>query len=140
MDGATTGVYKFRTQQFRENLLILYRNVGDEPLTLTIGEIIAEANICALGTKIKPKINSITKQVNLDRAHELWSKWKLEKNELVSSDSNLRPELFSLIGEYHDMFTSDQCQVGDTSWVKFKVELNQNSQPVKQRVLPLPPS
>ena len=30
LDGATEGVYKFRTQQFHENLLILYSNVGDE--------------------------------------------------------------------------------------------------------------
>ena len=63
-------------------------------LTLTIGEIIAEADMCSFGTKIKPKINSITKQVNPDRANELWSKLKLEQNEFVSSDSNLRPELF----------------------------------------------
>ena len=42
LDGATTGVYKFRTQQFSENLLILYTNVGDKPITLTIGEIITK--------------------------------------------------------------------------------------------------
>ena len=38
-----------------------------------------------------------------------------------------------------DVFTSDQCQVRDTSWVKFKIELNKNAQPVKQKVHPLPP-
>ena len=47
--------------------------------------------------------------------------------------------MFSLIVEYHDVFTSDQCQAGDTSCMKFKIELNQNGQPVKQRVRPLPP-
>ena len=93
LDGATAGVYKFRTQQFSETLLILYMNVGDEPLPLIIGEIIAEADMCSLGTKIKPEINSITKQIHPNRANELWSKLKLEHNELVSSDSNLRPEL-----------------------------------------------
>ena len=36
------------------------------------------------------------------------------------------------------MFTSDHCQVGDTSWVKFKIELNENAQPVKQKIRPLP--
>ena len=83
-DGATAGVHKFRTQQFSEKLLILYTNVGDKPVTLTIGEIIAEANMCSLGTKVKPKINSIAKQVNPTRAHELWNKLKLEQNEFVS--------------------------------------------------------
>ena len=42
LDGANAGVYKFRTQQFSENLLILYTNVGDKPITLTIGEIITK--------------------------------------------------------------------------------------------------
>ena len=70
----------------------------------------------------------------------MWSKLKLEQNEFVSSDSKLRTELFSLIGEYHDVFTSDQCKVGETSWVKFKIKLNPNAQPVKQRVCLLTPS
>ena len=34
--------------------------------------------MCSLGTKIKPKINSITKQIHPNRANELWSKLKLE--------------------------------------------------------------
>ena len=38
--------------------------------------------MCSLGTKIKSKINLITKQINPDRANELWSKLKLEQNEL----------------------------------------------------------
>ena len=37
------------------------------------------------------------------------------------------------------MFTSENCQVGDTSWVEFKIELNENAKPVKQKVRPLPP-
>ena len=45
-----TGVYKFRTQQFKENKLILYGNVGDKPTTLTFGESTAETNMCSLGT------------------------------------------------------------------------------------------
>ena len=87
--------------------------------------------MCSLETKIKPKIYSVTKQVNLDRAHKLWSKSKLDQNQFVSSDSKLRTELFSLINEFHDVFTSDQCKVGDTYSVKFKIELNLNAQPVK---------
>ena len=80
--------------------MILYANVGDDDLvTLTIGEIIAQAEMCSLGTKVKSKTNSIAKQVNLDRAQELWSKLKLEQNKFISSDSKLRTELFSLIGE-----------------------------------------
>ena len=47
--------------------------------------------------------------------------------------------MFSLIGEYNDMFTSSQCQVGHTSWVNFRIELNKTAQPVKQTVCQLTP-
>ena len=100
LNRATGGVYKFRTQPFRKNLLILYANVGNKPVMLTIGEVIAEVDMCSQETRVKPKINLITKQSNPDRAQELWSKLKLEHNEFVSSDSKLKTELFLLIGEY----------------------------------------
>ena len=58
LTGAAAGVYKFRTQQCSENLLILYSNLGDDDVTLTIGEVVAEANMCSLGTIVKPGINS----------------------------------------------------------------------------------
>ena len=38
------------------------------------------------------------------------------------------------------MFTSEHCQVGDTLWVEFKIELNEHTKPVKQKVCPLTPS
>ena len=41
LSGATGGVYKLRTQQFSKYLLILYENVGDELVMLTIDEVIA---------------------------------------------------------------------------------------------------
>ena len=109
------------------------------PVTLTIGEIIAKANMCSLGTKIKPKINSIAKQVDADRAHELWNKLKLNENELFSNDSTLKPDLFALITEISDMFTSERCQVGHTSCVEFKIELNEKAKQVKQKLRPLSP-
>ena len=92
--GATGGVYKFRTQQCNENLLILYVNVGDEPVKLTFNKIIAEANMCSLGTEVKQKIYSITKRSYTDRTQELWDKLKLNHNKFVSSDSDLKKELF----------------------------------------------
>ena len=45
--------------------------------------------------------------------------------------------MFSLTGEYSDVFTSEHCQVGDTSWVEFKIELNEHAKPVKQKFRPL---
>ena len=50
--------------------------------------------MCSLRTGVKPKINSITKQSNSDRAQELWNKLKLEHIKFFSSDSKLKNELF----------------------------------------------
>ena len=137
LTGAAAVVYKFRTQQCSENLLILYSNLGDDDVTLTIGEVVAEANMCSLGTKVKPGINSIAKQVDNNKAQELWSKLKLNVNELVPND--LKPELFKLISDYSDVFAKENVTIGNTSWVEFPVELKENAKPVKQKVCPLPP-
>ena len=61
--------------------------------------------MCYLGTKIKPKINSIAKQVDTNRANELWNTLKLNENELVSNNSTLKPDLFALITEYSDVWS-----------------------------------
>ena len=74
--------------------------------------------------KLNRKLIQLQNKVDPDRAQELWSKLILEQNKFASSDSKFRTELFLLINEYHDVFTSDQCKVGNTSWVKFKIELN----------------
>ena len=140
--GATGGVYKFRTQDNNKHLMILYTNTGDENVTLTFNELIAEANMCTLSKKVKPnvnKINSMSTQLNPNRSNELWKKLKLEQNKFVASDSKLKSELFELIEEYQDVFASDTCTVGDTDWIQFKIDLNPDAQPVKQRVRPLPP-
>ena len=91
LQGAAAGIYKHRTKSCLETLLILYSNLGDDDVTLTIGEVVAKANMCSLGTKVKPGVNSIAKQDD-NKAKELRNKLKLDVNELVSN--NLKPELF----------------------------------------------
>ena len=137
LQGATEAVYKFRTQSCTETLLILYANLGDDDITLTIGEVVAEANMCSLGAKVKPEINSIAKQVDNHKTKELWNKLKLNVNELVPND--LKPELFKLISDYSDVFADENITIGETSWVKFRIDLKENATPVKQKVRPLPP-
>ena len=97
--------------------MILFANVGDELVTLTIGEVIAEASMFSLGTKVKPGINSIAKHVDKNKAQELWSKLKLHDNKLVPQD--LKPDLFDLITDYSDVFADENITIGNTSWVEF---------------------
>ena len=68
----------------------------------------------------------------------MWQKLKLDTNVLVSD--NLKPDLFNLIQEFSDVFTDEHVKVGNTSWVQFRIDLKENAQPVKQKVLPLPPT
>ena len=93
--------------------------------------------MCSLGTKVKPGINSIAKQVDKNKAKELRSKLKLDVNEIDPND--LKPELFKLISDYSDVFADENVTIGNTSWVEFRVELKENAEPVKQKVCPLPP-
>ena len=44
-----------------------------------------------------------------------------------------------MIHEYQDVFTNDQCHVGNTTWETFKIELLPDAKPVRQRVHPLAP-
>ena len=117
--------------------MILYANLGDDDITLTIGEVVAEANMCSLGAKVKPEINSITKKVDNHKTKELWNKLKLDVNEIVPD--NMKPELYNLIATYSDVFADENITIGDTSWVKFRIDLKENAKPVKQKVCPLPP-
>ena len=93
--------------------------------------------MCSLGAKVKPEINSIAKQVDNHKTKELWNKLKLNVNELVPND--LKPELFKLISDYSDVFADENITIGETSWVKFRIDLKENAKLVKQKVRPLPP-
>ena len=120
-----------------ENLLILYVNTGEDDISLTIGEIVAEANMCSLGEKVKPEVNSIAKKVEVHKTAELWKKLKLNVNKVVPE--NIKPELYDLIDTYSDVFADENNAIGDTSWVRFRIDLKENALPVKQKVRPLAP-
>ena len=45
-----------------------------------------------------------------------------------------------MINENQDIFTTEDCEVGKTTWEKFKIELIHNARPVNQRMRPIPPN
>ncbi len=45
-----------------------------------------------------------------------------------------------MINENQDIFTTEDCTVGKTTWEKFKIELIPNARPVNQRMRPIPPN
>ena len=62
---------------------------------------------------------------------------KLNANKVVPE--SLKPELYDLLNTYSDVFADENNTIGDTSWVKFKIDLKENALPVKQKVRPLAP-
>jgi len=46
--------------------------------------------------------------------------------------------VYSMINENQDIFTTEDCKVGKTTWEKFKIELLPNARPVNQRMRPIP--
>jgi len=45
-----------------------------------------------------------------------------------------------MINENQDIFTTEDCKVGKTTWETFKIELIPNARPVNQRMRPVPPN
>ena len=84
----------------------------------------------------KPRIKIKRSQTVTDR---FWSDLKMQNNEVLDKIPELKDKLYSMIHEYQDVFTNDQCHVGNTTWDTFKIDLIPNAQPVPQRVRPLAP-
>ena len=95
LHGAAEGVYRFKTQSLVQDLLVLYANTGENEITLSIGEIVAEASMCSLGDKVKSVINSVKKTGGVQETEKLWTKLKLQQNTVVHE--SLKPELYKLI-------------------------------------------
>ena len=47
--------------------------------------------------------------------------------------------LYSIIDDNQDIFTTEDCKVGKTSWETFKIDLLPNARLVNQRMRPIPP-
>ena len=84
---------------------------------------------------------NVVKPDTIDPAvtEKLWNDLKLEENEILKKNPKIKESLYSILNAYQNVFTSDQCSVGKTSWEEFKIELMPGARPVNQRVRPLPP-
>ena len=45
-----------------------------------------------------------------------------------------------MINDNQDIFTTEDCKEGKTTWETFKIELLPNARPVNQRMRPIPPN
>ena len=91
--------------------------------------------------KSKLNINVVKKGVKDPAVTErIWAELKLNDNKILQENPSIRKMMYSMIDNNQDIFTTEDCKVGKTSWETFKIELLPNARPVNQRMRPLPPS
>ena len=60
-------------------------------------------------------------------------KSKLNENKILRENVKIKNLLYSMINDNQEIFTSEDCQVGKTTWETFKIELIPNARPVNQK-------
>ena len=70
--------------------------------------------------KTKPVINVVNKGVKdpvvMDR---IWAELKLDENKILQENVTVKNMVYSMINENQDIFTTEDCKVGKTTWEKF---------------------
>ena len=70
--------------------------------------------------KTKPVINVVNKGVKdpvvTDR---IWAELKLDENKILQENVTVKNMVYSMINENQDIFTTEDCKVGKTTWEKF---------------------
>ena len=72
--------------------------------------------------KFKPKIKDKTV---MDQLH-------LYDNEVLGKVPELKKKLHSMINEYQEEFTNDQCHVDNMTWDTFNIKLMPGTKPVRR--------
>ena len=70
---------------------------------------------------------------------KIWKDLRLDENEVLKKNPTVSKLFYSMLNTHQNVFTSDKCSVGKTSWEEFRIELVPGARPVNQRVRPLPP-
>ena len=92
-------------------------------------------------SKSKSKVNVIKTGVKDPAVTErIWADLNLNENKILQANPNVRNLLKSMINENQDIFTTEDCKVGKTTWETFKIELLPNARPVNQRMRPILPN
>ena len=57
----------------------------------------------------------------------IWAELKLNENKILQENINVRNMVYSMINDYQEIFTTEDCKVGKTTWETFKIELIPNA-------------
>ena len=111
-------------------------NLSDEARKLKKGAVIASFE----HTRISPMdVKEIVEDEDASFL-ELKQKLKLDENELLNRNPQIKEQLIGLIKEYQDVFADPESQVGETDLVEFDIEVKPGSIPHRSKVRPLNPA
>ena len=74
-----------------------------------------------------------------DTSDQLFESLCLDNNEMLRGDPMMLEQVKNLIQEYSDVFSLPEKEIGETSLIKFHVQLMPEAWPVKQKLPPLNP-
>jgi len=140
LDGALPAVYRHETQHKDKSLVIMYTNLSDQDVIISPNQLIANGSMI-FENKSKPVVNVVKKGVKDPAVTErIWAGLKLNENKILQENLNVKKMVYSMINDNQDIFTTEDCKVGKTTWETFKIELLPNARPVNQRMRPIPPN
>ena len=140
LDGALPAVYRHKTQHKDKSLIIMNTNLSDQDDNMSPNRLIANGSM-NFETKSKPAVNVVNTGVkDLAVMERIWADLKLNENKILQANPNVKKLVHSMINDNQDIFTTEDCNVGKTTWETFKIELVPNARPVNQRMRPIPPN
>ena len=127
LDGALPVVYRHKTQQKDKSLIIVYTNLSDKDVIISPNQLIAHGSMIS-ENKTKPVINVVNNGVGDPAVTDrIWAELKLNENKILQENVSVKNMVYSMINENQDIFTTEDCTVGKTTWEKFKIELIPNA-------------
>jgi len=72
--------------------------------------------------KSKPVINVVNTGVKDPAVTDrIWAELKLNENKILQENVTVKNMVYSMINENQDIFTTEDCKVGKTTWEKLKL-------------------
>ena len=105
----------------------MYVNLSEQEIIISPNQLTSHGSMLH-EAKSKPKVNVIKKGVKDPLVTEkIWADLKLNDNKILQENANIRPMLYSMIHDNQEIFTTEDCKVGKTSWETFRIDLLPNA-------------
>ena len=97
----------------------MYTNLSDQDITISPNQLIAHGSMI-FENKSKPVVNVVKKGVkDPGVTGRIWAELKLNENQILQENVNVKNMVYSMINDNQDIFTTEDCKVGKTTWETF---------------------